>query len=71
MVMLFSKEAATGAKIGGSQLIGCCDPGVRFKSLLWYSFNYSKQNSVDGCIGFVWQGFGSWGATRVASVRSC
>jgi len=23
------------------------------------------------CIGFVWQGFGSWGATGVASVGSC
>ena len=24
-----------------------------------------------GCIGFAWQGFGSGGATGVASVRSC
>jgi len=23
------------------------------------------------CTGFVWQGFGSWGSTAVASVRSC
>ena len=23
------------------------------------------------CYGFVWQGFGSWGAVGVASVRSC
>ena len=26
---------------------------------------------VNFCIGFAWQGFGSWGATGVASVRSC
>lgn len=47
MVMLFSKEAATGTKIGESQLIGCCHTGVRFKSLLWCRFNYSKQNGID------------------------
>lgn len=48
MVMLFSKEATTGTKKGGSQPMGCCDRGVRFKSLLWCRFNYSKQNGIVG-----------------------
>jgi len=30
-----------------------------------------KNLTLTYCIGFVWQGFGSWGAAGVASVRSC
>lgn len=47
MVMLFSKEVATGMKIGGIQLIGCCDADVRFKALFQHRCNYSKQNGID------------------------
>ena len=33
--------------------------------------DHNNSVTVVHCIGFVWQGFGSGGATGVASVRSC
>lgn len=48
----------------------CCYPRLAF-----YWGNkccYITANKVKCvCVGFVWQGFGSWGATAETSVRSC
>ena len=43
-------------------------------NVLYLCYTDLCQNALNpfrGCIGFAWQGFGSRGATGVASVRSC
>ena len=51
-------ETSIALRFPAPKLVQMCEVSNSYKSL-------------STCSGFTWQGFGSGGATRVASVRSC